>query len=143
MSVGGGDFTKLADSITTASYTDTTGDTGSETQEPQTTNQTGNLSVSVAITATLTGDESNVAANTITNFITKPTGIEYVTNASALTGGLDEESDTTYRARIRDVLGNNNGKVTVSGYKQTAEAVSGVSSAFVVKIRLAEHSLTK
>lgn len=95
-------------------------------------NGTGALSIIVPIEATEAGIKGNVALNTITNFVNKPIGIDYVTNDTAeCAGGTDEESDDTYRVRIKDTLTNNTGKVTAQGYRQTALSVAGVANASV------------
>jgi len=121
----------LLDNTLTPSYTVTDADTGAETQEPPATNETGNLTIEADIQATVAGSASNVAVNTLTNLINKPTGIEYCVNEASITGGTDEEDDATYRARIKDLLSVNTGKVTVSGYQQTCESVDGVATATV------------
>lgn len=99
---------------------------------PQTTNTTGYLTVSVPIQATSYGVSSNVAVNTITNFVNKPIGIDYVINDNTETaGGTDDEWDDDYKIRIRDSLSNNTGKVTVDWYRQTALSVPWVANAQV------------
>lgn len=58
-------------------------------------------SVTVPIQAVLAGNANgNVLANTISSFVTPIPGIDSCTNASAVTNGLDAESDTAYRARF-------------------------------------------
>jgi len=125
-----GGFYVLLHQTTAPSYVDTDG-TSINTQEPPTTNQTGNLEVDVPAECTTWGNLWNVAPNTITQFITKPTWIEYVVNNAEFSGGSDREDDETYRERIAATLRLNTGKVTVSGYKQTCEAVPWVWTATV------------
>lgn len=129
---GGGANVKLLAETPNASYTDTIGFT-TESETPPTSNNTGSVEVVVPIECANTGSLGNVAANTVTKFINKPTGIEFVTNLEAISGGTDEEDDEAYRARLRDLMTNNYGKVTVHGYRQTCEAVDGVRSATVVR----------
>ena len=123
------DPTKLGSSIT-PSYTDTVGSTTSM-EVPPSENNTGSLTADANIQANIAGDSGNTAPNTVTQFVNKPTGVETVNNAAEITGGSNEEDDDTYRARIKDVLFYNTGKVTVTGYRQTAESVPGVASATV------------
>lgn len=99
---------------------------------PMTVNGTGSLSIVVPIEATEAGIKANVALNSITNFVNKPIGIDYVSNDVYETSwGTDEESDDVYRTRIQDILSNNTGKVTANWYKQTALSVPWVANAKV------------
>ena len=125
-----GIYKLLAANVSTASYLDLVGTSTSSTIAP-TVNSTGNLSVDVAVTASSAGAFGNVAANTVTNFISKPTGLDSVANQAAMTGGVDTEDDDTYRARIKSQLSANSGVGTVAGYQATCEAVAGVASATV------------
>jgi uncharacterized phage protein gp47/JayE len=90
------------------------------------------LSVTALAQASEVGATSNVAANTITNFIDFVNGIDSVTNPSSASGGINAESDDEYRDRIRSVLADNTGRVTVLGYEQFLESLSGCLSATVV-----------
>lgn len=56
---------------------------------------------SVDITAKESGTDYNVDPNQITAFSSKPSGVDSVTNPSAITNGLDEESDDELRTRIK------------------------------------------
>lgn len=59
----------------------------------------------VAVIADEAGSSGRVAANTIVKFVSKPTGVDEVTNQSALTnGGLDKESDDDFRNRLRQYI---------------------------------------
>jgi len=62
---------------------------------------TGQDSVPVAMQAVKAGADTNVSANTIIKFASKPTGIDSVTNPSAVLQGADEESDDAFRKRIK------------------------------------------
>jgi uncharacterized phage protein gp47/JayE len=55
----------------------------------------------VPIKAVLAGSAGNVADGTITTFVQRPTGIDSVINVGATSQGTDEESDTSFRARIK------------------------------------------
>ena len=89
----------LLHQVTAPSYVDTVG-TSASSQTPPVTNETGNLEVTAPIQATIANAAGNVASNTITQFVTKPVGMEYVYNSTATVGGSDAEDDDTYRARI-------------------------------------------
>lgn len=128
--VGAGALTKVGESTSTTFAIPDTGIL--PWTSPSATNTTGALSIIVPIQAVVAWNTGNVALNTITNFVNKPIGIDYVTNDTAEgTGGTDEESDDTYRTRIKDTLTNNTGKVTVDGYRQTALSVPWVANAKV------------
>lgn len=58
-------------------------------------------SANVDIRANVAGTASNAAVATITGFVTKPSGVDSVSNPSALTNGLDKESDDNFRRRIK------------------------------------------
>ena len=55
----------------------------------------------VPIKAILAGSAGNVASGTLTTFVQRPTGVDSVTNVGATSQGSDEESDTSFRARIK------------------------------------------
>jgi uncharacterized phage protein gp47/JayE len=120
----------LLHQVTSPSYVDTAG-TSVNIQTPPATNETGNLEITTNIEAVLGWAFWNVAPNTITQFVTKPVGLEYVFNALETAWGSDDEDDDTYRARIAEELQLNTGKVTVTGYQQTCEAVPWVWTATV------------
>ena len=61
-------------------------------------------SVTVPITATITGSAGNVLAGTITQLASAIPGVDTVTNANALTGGLDAESDAAFRQRFQSFI---------------------------------------
>jgi uncharacterized phage protein gp47/JayE len=60
----------------------------------------GATSILLPIAAVTAGSAGNVLANTITSFVGAIVGIDSVTNAAALTSGLDAESDAAFRARF-------------------------------------------
>lgn len=111
-------------------YTDTLGSAVSSVTPPA-TNNTGALLVDVPGQALIPNSKGNVGASTIVQLISRPIGIEYVTNPSSFNGGADPEDDDTYRARIRNDLATNTGLTTVGGMKRIAKDVDGVNSATV------------
>lgn len=74
----------------------------------------------------------NVVVDTVVEFISAISGADTVTNSSSGSGGVDGETDTNLRQRTIDLLQNNTGRVTVSGYRIYLESLEGVESALVV-----------
>jgi hypothetical protein len=68
----------------------------------------GSTSVDVPIIATLPGAYGNVPTGAITTKVSSLVGITSVVNNSAITGGLDPESDASLRARWQSTAFNNN-----------------------------------
>lgn len=62
---------------------------------------TGQDSSPIPVQSVTFGAENNVAANTIIKFENKPTGIDSITNPSAMLQGADEESDDSFLKRIK------------------------------------------
>ena len=60
----------------------------------------GDLTVDVAVQAVLGGSGGNAAPGYVNTLVTPVTGIEYVVNQAAFTGGRDPEGDEAYRERI-------------------------------------------
>jgi uncharacterized phage protein gp47/JayE len=53
------------------------------------------------VVATSAGSDHNVDPGTITGFVSKPSGVDTVTNPYAVTNGQDKESDDDYRKRMK------------------------------------------
>jgi uncharacterized phage protein gp47/JayE len=62
---------------------------------------TGRDSNLIACVADVAGTSGNVAAHTLVKFVSKPPGVNEVTNVSAFTSGLSKEGDDAFRNRIR------------------------------------------
>lgn len=60
----------------------------------------GTPSLALPVRATAAGVGGNAAAGTITLLASSIPGVDYVSNVSALTGGVDAESDAAMRARF-------------------------------------------
>lgn len=71
------------------------------TTEEGTINAGNTSSNNVDVQADKAGTEGNVAPTTINGFVSKPSGVDSVSNPSALTNGLDKESDDDFRRRIK------------------------------------------
>lgn len=79
------------------------GDAKYETTASGSIADTSSTSGAVTIQALVAGAAGNTDAATITQF-DAIAGVETVTNASAVAGGTDKESDETFRAKIRTYL---------------------------------------
>lgn len=64
----------------------------------------GNTVLEVPVVAVLGGTSGNISAETVTRWLSGVEGITSVTNPTALTGGLDSESDEQFRERIRKTI---------------------------------------
>lgn len=63
--------------------------------------KSGTKTAAAAAEAVEAGRAGNCGAGTITEMVTVPAGIGYVTNEKAFSGGDEEESDESLRARLR------------------------------------------
>jgi uncharacterized phage protein gp47/JayE len=57
-----------------------------------------------SIVADVGGTDGNVAANTIIKFVSKPAGVDEVTNPAVTSNGSDEESDDAFRSRLKQFV---------------------------------------
>jgi len=64
----------------------------------------GIASLNVAVVANAAGSAGNVQPGAISLLSSAVSGVDTVTNAAALTGGIDAESDTAFRARFGNYL---------------------------------------
>lgn len=64
----------------------------------------GVAGVTVPIAATMPGSAGNVLPGTISLITTSLPGLDSVTNANALTGGLDAETDPAFRTRFQSFI---------------------------------------
>lgn len=55
----------------------------------------------IAAVAVLAGASGNVASGTLIKFVSKPSGVDSVTNPTAFQNGADKESDDAFRNRIK------------------------------------------
>lgn len=61
----------------------------------------GKDSEQIAAQAVLPGVSGNAAANTVIRFVSRPAGVDEVTNPTAFAWGTDKESDDSFRNRIK------------------------------------------
>lgn len=64
----------------------------------------GRDSTPVAAVAVLPGADGNVAINTVTSFVSRPVGVDSVTNVTSFTQGRDIEEDDAFVARIKEFV---------------------------------------
>jgi len=64
----------------------------------------GRDSAPVPVVADVPGADGNVVANTIIRFNAKPSGVDEVTNPLVTLNGRDQESDDSFRQRIKDYI---------------------------------------
>ncbi|MDD4255728.1 MAG: baseplate J/gp47 family protein [Methanofollis sp.] len=91
----------------------------------------GGTSIGAAVQADEPGAGGNVAIATITAILTPVAGIETVTNAAAMAGGADTESDAALRARTRTYAPQ--ARATISALESALLDVDGVTAAGIVE----------
>jgi uncharacterized phage protein gp47/JayE len=88
---------------------------------------------SIVVAAEKVGTVYNVLASTVIVMTDSVTGVESVTNANAMVGGIDVESDYSFKSRfqayIEGLAGSN-----LAGLKAGALSVNGITSASVVEL---------
>lgn len=91
-------------------------------------------SVTVTVRCTQTGIIGNTGAGTIVLVASKLTGITSVTNADAITGGTETETDDSLRQRVTEYDQGQGNSFTgcAADYKRWAESVAGVGEATVI-----------
>ncbi len=94
--------------------------------------KSGTKTASVPAQAVEPGRQGNCAAGAVNQMVTVPSGIGYVTNEAAFTGGDDPETDESLRVRIQEIFINPALGGNVSAYKNTALKHDRVRSASVV-----------
>ncbi len=92
------------------------------------------LTAQVYVKCTEEGTVGNVPAGSITMMVEPMSGITSITNAAAMTGGVEEEDDEALRARIhdRDMSKESSNVGNVSDYKRWAQEVAGVGDVVVI-----------
>ncbi|GEA17486.1 baseplate J/gp47 family protein [Moorella sp. E306M] len=88
-------------------------------------------SIDVPVVAEEPGSNGNVAPGSIILLVEPVAGITSVTNTSATTGGLEEESDDSLRARILELAHKDEGDGNKADYEIWAKEVSGVGYVLV------------
>lgn len=87
----------------------------------------GELTVEAPVQAVVAGASGNAAAGYVTTLISVPTGINYASNESAITGGADQESDEEYRKRVLEGYALSANGTNADYYKQIALQQEGVT----------------
>ena len=90
--------------------------------------------VTIPVQCTQTGIEGNTPAGTIVLVSSKLKNINSVTNAEAVTGGTERESDEDFQARICEYDADQGNSYTgsVADYKRWATSVPGVGEATII-----------
>lgn len=94
--------------------------------------EAGELTVDVPVKALEAGAAGNTAAGYVTTLVSAPTGIHYVSNQGAITGGREEEEDEAYRQRILDSLGHSPSGANGDYYRKIALEQEGITAVQVV-----------
>ena len=91
-------------------------------------------SVRIPVTCVGYGTGGNTPANTIVLLSSKLTGITSITNEAPITGGTDEETDESLRARIDEADQSQGNSYTgcPADYKRWATSVAGVGEATII-----------
>lgn len=92
----------------------------------------GKMSVSLSIESETVGKKYNVPAKTIVTLVSQVPNIYSVSNASAIRGGEDIETDEELRNRLMYIYKHHNNGTNIAFYKSLAESMDGVYSAGVV-----------
>lgn len=138
--VGIATFTGLAGTVIPAGTRISTGSTQTQAAivfitDKAATIATGQTTVDAAIAAEEAGAAGNVVAGAV-SFLSAPiNGISAVSNASATTGGMDEESDEDLLSRYLTKVRNPSAGGNKADYINWALEVSGVGSVAVVPVR--------
>jgi len=96
----------------------------------------GQTTRTASVVAGVTGAASNVAATSVTVLRTAILGIEAVTNAAAMTGGTDEESDDTRQIRFQEFIASL-ARSPIAGVEAGAKTVRLLDSAGGIVERVA------
>ena len=109
---------------------------GEEAVEYETTEEAtltaGELTVDVPARAVAGGAQGNAASGYINTLVTPVSGIDYVVNEAAFTGGEDREPDDSYRERILAAWTRRAASGTAGFYEELALSVEGVTLAQAV-----------
>ncbi len=92
----------------------------------------GQLNVDVPAQAVLGGSGGNAASGYINTLVSQVTGIHYLTNQAAFTGGADREEDAAFRERVLEAYGQVVQCGNAAYYENLALEEAGVSSAQAV-----------
>lgn len=84
--------------------------------------QEGSTYVDIAVVASIAGVDGNVGAGDINDFVQKPTGVESITNLSAIDGGVAEESTAKQKERFQAFI-----EANARGVLQSIEYGAGIA----------------
>lgn len=89
----------------------------------------GNLTVNVPAQAAAGGTAGNAAAGRVTTLVTQVTGVDYVTNPAAFSGGREREEDENYRTRVLEAYRDLPSGSNAAYYRDAALRWEGISAA--------------
>lgn len=88
----------------------------------------GELKTEIPARAVMGGVEGNAAAGYVNTLANAISGVDYVVNKKAFTGGKERETDEEYRPRVLNAYKDLPNGTNAAYYKDTALSVEGVSS---------------
>jgi uncharacterized phage protein gp47/JayE len=86
----------------------------------------------ISVEAEKVGIDGNVGIDKVTVLVSKPAGVETVTNPAGTDNGVNEETDEAYNARFQKYLQGLT-KTTPAGQESGAESVEGVHEARLIE----------
>lgn len=92
----------------------------------------GEVNVEIPARALLGGAEGNVSSGKVNTMVSAPTGVNYVTNPTAFSGGRGAEDDEEYRARVLSAYSYMANGSNAAYYRDIAMGYPGVGSAGAV-----------
>lgn len=95
--------------------------------------ESGETTVDVSIEAADVGSEGNVGAGSITYLPSPPSGVQAVTNADAVDGGEDRESNDDLRERAKEAVFRSSGGGTVEGMVGYIEENTGATEVTIIE----------
>lgn len=115
-------FTEIPDGTSVGTSPDATGDffefvvdTDDDTDGVET--PSGETETTAPVTAIEVGVDYNTGSSTVTYLPDPPTGVQSVTNTSAIDGGQDRERNDEFRERIKNAIFDKSGGGTAAGVR--------------------------
>lgn len=98
--------------------------------------------VNIAVAGADVGLNYNAAIGALSVLVDPITGVTSVTNALAISGGSDRETDTEYASRLLEAVQSPTGQGNKGDYKQWAQSVLGVTNATVIPLASGNNTVT-
>lgn len=126
-------YTNIPSGTAVATQPDSSGDFFEYQTTEEVETASGETEVSVAIEADDVGEEYNVGSGQVTYLPSPPTGVQAVSNAEAILGGADIETNEELRQRAKNAIFDKSGGGTAAGVRgyvsSNTEDVSSVAVA--------------